>query len=91
VSLSANFRLSSIMPSDKSRFYHYKGSLTTPPCSEIVTWLVFNETQTVTHDQMEKLRALYNNTPSLTNNFRTVKAMNERKVEFVTTPRPRGE
>jgi carbonic anhydrase len=27
---------------DKQNLYLYKGSLTTPPCSEIVTWLIIN-------------------------------------------------
>ncbi len=34
--------------------YTYEGSLTTPPCSEIVTWVVINDPQPITADQLKK-------------------------------------
>jgi len=41
-----------------SGFYHYKGSLTTPDCFEIVNWIVVKDHVTLTPAQMEPLRKL---------------------------------
>ena len=35
------------MPSSKD-FYHYNGSLTTPNCTEVVSWVVYKNTLNVT-------------------------------------------
>ena len=39
--------------------YRYHGSLTTPPCTETVTWLVMREPMRVTDEHIEAFRALY--------------------------------
>lgn len=42
--LPHTFSLSSILSGlDTERFYTYKGSLTTPPCAEAVTWVIFSD------------------------------------------------
>ncbi len=46
------FSLGSLLPSDRSKYYRYSGSLTTPPCYESVIWTVMEETIKISTDQV---------------------------------------
>lgn len=50
-----------LLPGDKT-YYTYNGSLTTPPCSEIVTWLVMQSPITMSTEQLDALRAVHDTT-----------------------------
>lgn len=57
--------------------FYYKGSLTTPPCTEAVNWFVFKEPYTVSAAQVKALATLM---PK--NNYRNEQPLNGRVVTF---------
>ena len=64
--------LAALLPTSTTH-YVYRGSLTQPPCTEAVTWLVFNSPLTASKAQIEAFKALYQD------NVRPVQALGERK------------
>lgn len=50
--------LNELLPIDR-RYYTYMGSLTTPPCSEGVQWVVMRQPVTVTAEQIELFARIY--------------------------------
>jgi carbonic anhydrase len=52
--------VSQILPSTRG-YYTFSGSLTTPPCSEDVTWYVLREPVTVSAAEIEQFSRLYRN------------------------------
>lgn len=48
----------SLLPEDRT-YYRYEGSLTTPPCTETVTWLVMHEPLQVSEAHLEAFRSRY--------------------------------
>ena len=57
-----------------SRYYTYPGSLTTPPCSETVTWFVLHEYAQLSSEQFDAFRHV------LGNNFRPPQKPNGRTI-----------
>src|SRR5687768_1296857 len=73
----ANLELKVHLPKDNYA-YHYTGSLTTPPCSENVQWLVLRDMVSLTADQITSFSSRIgpNNRPTQPLNSRTVSVDN---------------
>lgn len=56
--VSEGYDPSLLLPEDRSKYWTYPGSLTTPPCYESVTWVVFKEPVEVSEEQLNALRSL---------------------------------
>lgn len=68
--------LSSLFLAEK-HYYSYGGSLTTPPCTEGVNWVVFKEPIILSVEEVLKLK---NNMPI--NNYRNEQPLNNREVKL---------
>lgn len=50
--LSNGFTIRSMLPESTEHYFTYKGSLTTPPCLEVVTWIDFKHPIQLSHNQV---------------------------------------
>ena len=74
--LSQAISLDDFYPESKD-YYNFEGSLTTPPCTEGVNWIVFKSQETVSKEQVEKFSqtlGFENNRPIQDANSRKIKA-----------------
>jgi len=62
-----------ILPADTG-YYTYDGSLTTPPCSEIATWVVMKSPVQASSTQLQNMLDV------LDNNYRPIQGLNGREI-----------
>ena len=67
--------LAALLP-DRRTVWRYRGSLTTPPCSEGVAWVIFAEPLSFSAGQIEAFAAIY------PNNYRPVQPLGERVLHL---------
>uniref|UniRef100_A0A8D0F4M4 Alpha-carbonic anhydrase domain-containing protein n=1 Tax=Strix occidentalis caurina TaxID=311401 RepID=A0A8D0F4M4_STROC len=88
VDLASTFRLSTLLPHTGrlSGYYRYQGSLTTPDCSEVVVWTVFEEPVEIGREQVLAFVSTLHFPAAgpvllkMTNNFRPPQPLRSRKV-----------
>lgn len=73
VTTAVTLNLADILPAD-TRYYTYTGSLTTPPCSQGLQWILFKESIKLSRDQIDAFARLYEN------NARPIQPTNNRQV-----------
>jgi hypothetical protein len=53
--LNKSILLASLLPMTKHLYFTYNGSLTTPPCLEVVTWIEFKQPILLSHHQVSNI------------------------------------
>jgi carbonic anhydrase len=64
-----------LLPTDTAHYYHYIGSLTTPPCSENVQWYLLKQPAQASKEQIDAFRKYY------VDNERPVQELYDRQIE----------
>ncbi|MDA3946235.1 MAG: carbonic anhydrase family protein [Helicobacteraceae bacterium] len=64
-----------LLPKETAHYFHYIGSLTTPPCSENVQWYLLKEPVEASKEQIEAFRKFY------VDNERPVQELYDRVIE----------
>uniref|UniRef100_A0A131YQH1 carbonic anhydrase n=1 Tax=Rhipicephalus appendiculatus TaxID=34631 RepID=A0A131YQH1_RHIAP len=86
VKLSKAISLADLLPGNPRQAYFYRGSLTTPPCAEAVTWAVLKRQGKISETQLNAFRHLEvesagkGNHEPLVNNFRPTMPLHGRHV-----------
>ena len=63
------------LPNQMEEYYHYTGSLTTPPCTENVQWYILKVPEEASKQQIIAMRKYY------VNNFRPIQELHNRVID----------
>ncbi|XP_034023525.1 receptor-type tyrosine-protein phosphatase gamma-like [Thalassophryne amazonica] len=82
------FVLKDLLPASLGSYYRYTGSLTTPPCSKVVEWIVFSRPIYVSYKQLEAFYSIFTTEQQdhvksveyLRSNFRPIQSLGSRHV-----------
>ncbi|XP_060714718.1 receptor-type tyrosine-protein phosphatase gamma isoform X2 [Tachysurus vachellii] len=82
------FVLRDLLPSSIGSYYRYIGSLTTPPCSKVVEWIVFSRPVFLSYRQLEAFYSIFTTEQQdhvksveyLRNNVRPLQSLDNREV-----------
>jgi len=72
--------LGGLIDSTSKLLYHYQGSLTTPPCTEIVNWFVFKTPLDISKKQVRDLAHIWEDEMDGCHDNRDVQPINERII-----------
>jgi len=87
--INGHVNLHKLKESLDGEYFSYKGSLTTPPCSESVQWFVFKNAMGVTKEQLATLQTLFKGPADFPNgNNRPVQNLNNREVVWYRRQHP---
>ncbi|XP_035008131.2 receptor-type tyrosine-protein phosphatase gamma isoform X2 [Hippoglossus stenolepis] len=82
------FVLKDLLPSALGSYYRYTGSLTTPPCSKVVEWIIFSRPIYVSYKQLEAFYSIFTTEQQdhvksveyLRSNFRPIQRLDNRHL-----------
>uniref|UniRef100_A0AAZ3Q2C4 protein-tyrosine-phosphatase n=1 Tax=Oncorhynchus tshawytscha TaxID=74940 RepID=A0AAZ3Q2C4_ONCTS len=82
------FILRDLLPSSLGSYYRYTGSLTSPPCSKVVEWIVFSRPVLLSHSQLDAFYSIFTTEQQdhvksveyLRNNYRPLQDLDNREV-----------
>ncbi|EDV29312.1 Carbonic anhydrase 2 [Trichoplax sp. H2] len=73
-------------PQGRNAYWTYQGSLTTPPCTENVTWIVLRDPIEISSEQITAFRDLQSRDGKMMDNFRPVQSLNNRQIRSTFRP-----
>ncbi|XP_048526349.1 putative carbonic anhydrase 3 [Dendroctonus ponderosae] len=74
--------LDDLTTTQRRTYFTYEGSLTTPPCSEVVTWIEFVKTIPLSKAQVNSFRMIDTKKGRLTHNYRPIQPINDRRIFY---------
>ncbi|XP_055324799.1 carbonic anhydrase 1 [Sitodiplosis mosellana] len=82
--INASFSPLQLLPKNRSSYFRYEGSLTTPSCDEAVIWTILDNTVPFAITQIERFKQVKDADGALlTHNFRQLQRLNSRTLVYV--------